>query len=141
MNFTLKRTDHNHDGIFGQLTDELGSFIAVTLEHAYDSHNGDGSYVPKVASGSYKCVRHAPNRLPYETFELENVPDFQGKKVTGVLIHVGNFNQDSDGCILIGAHRTAGPNGSEMIALSRSTFTKFMNIVKDIDQFTLTVKD
>jgi hypothetical protein len=128
MNWTLKHKPEP-DGVFGTMFDENGQQIAVTLEHSF---NG----VPKVAAGTYTCERHAPNRLPYETFELQNVPDFQGKPVTGILIHIGNYNSDSDGCILVGSHR----NG-EMIMDSKITFAKIMDLLKDVDSFLLTVED
>lgn len=132
MNLTLKRTDYIADGIFGVLCDENYNQIAVTLEHAFGVE--PGTYVPKVARGIYTCSLHAPNRLPYTTFELQNVPNFQGKPVTGVLIHIGNYNHDSDGCILVGSER----NG-DMIMDSKVTFQKIMELQTGLEEFTLTI--
>jgi len=129
MNCTLKRNKWTLDGIFGMLYDENNKQIAVTLEHSYNC-------MPKVAAGTYTCVRHAPNRLPYATFELQNVPDFKGSIVTGILIHIGNYNHDSDGCILLGSER----NG-DMIMHSKKTFEAFMDLKKDVDSFILTITD
>jgi hypothetical protein len=140
MNLTLTRTDYLGDGIFGGLTLDDGTPFAVTLEHAYPGENY--SFVPKLAAGVYECVRHAPNRLPYETFMVENVPPFQGSSVTGLLLHVGNYNADTIGCILLGRNIvTEGAGGARMITSSQNTFNKFMNLQKGTDKFTLTVKD
>jgi hypothetical protein len=134
MDFTLKRSKPEADGVFGVLLDSSGKQIAVTLEHAFLML--DGVYEPKVAAGVYTCERHAPNRLPYTTFELQNVPDFLDKPVTGILIHIGNYNADSDGCLMLGSER----NG-DMIMDSKVTFNNFMALTSSIDSFTLTVID
>lgn len=142
MNLTLKRTDYRDDGIYGFLLDESQNQVSVTLEHAFDSGLGNGSYVPKIAAGTYTCVRHpATPHLPYEKFQLLNVPDFQGKAVTEILIHIGNFNSDSDGCILVGrrvAPSTKTP-GENMITSSGNTFGKIMDLQVGLTSFTLTI--
>lgn len=134
MDLKLNRTEKKESGIFGELYDGEGNLIAFTIEHAYQGI--DGNYVPKVAPGEYQCVRHAPNRLPYETFMLECVPDFDGKQVTGILIHKGNFNKDSVGCILVGSSRD-----DKMIMNSGKTFKKFMDMQSGVDSFTITISE
>ena len=131
MNFTLKRYKSGLYGIFGQLYSEDGKYNFVSLEHGYSVN---GEYLAKVAIGEYKCVRHAPHRLPYETFTLENVPPFQDKEVTGILIHKGNYNNDSIGCILIGTRE-----GTGMIEDSKDAFEAFMTLQDGLDSFTLTI--
>jgi hypothetical protein len=127
----LTRTSYEESGIYGTLQDDQGNQIAVTLEHSYQ--DGD-NFVPKVASGTYTCSLHAPNRLPYTTYELQDVPDFQGNPVTGILLHIGNYNQDSDGCILLGQSRQGN-----MIINSKVTFDAFMASLNGIESFTLTI--
>lgn len=143
MNLTLQRTDYREDGIFGVLSKDDNDPIAVTLEHAFPNGIMTDSYKPKLAAGTYTCARHAPNRLPYETFEVMNVPNFQGKPVTGILIHVGNYNKDSDGCILVGRRVLPNPAApaSQMITSSENTFNKIKDYQVGLEQFTLTVKD
>lgn len=131
MNLKLTRNKSSLYGVFGDLRDESGKIIAVTLEHAYL----DGAvYAPKLAAGTYTVLRHPPRRLPYETFEVQNVPDFQGNRVDGILIHRGNFNNDSEGCILLG--HDIGP---ACILESGVAFQEFMDLQKDLNSFTLTV--
>ncbi len=65
----------------------------------------------------------------FETFEIRGVPGH-----TGILFHWGNYNQDSDGCVLLGSAR----NG-DMIVNSREEFANFMELQKGINNFELVV--
>ena len=135
MNLTLVRTDFRADGIFGELKDEKSKVIAYTLEHAYQQD--DGSFAPKVPVGVYTCNRssHLLHGMtnPFETFEVLSVPGH-----TGVLVHWGNFNKDSEGCILVGEAIMPSPKG-QMITNSRAIFAEFMQTETGINQFQLTV--
>lgn len=133
MNMKLIRKTFGLYGIVGELQDDTGKLFCYTLEHAYPSLNRH-PFQPKVAAGVYVCGRHPPNRLPYETFELANVPPFQGAEVTGILIHVGNYNKDSEGCILLGLSLGAG-----CITDSKLAFDKLMEAQSGVETFTLTV--
>lgn len=139
MNLILNRTEYESDGIFGQLLDENNNIICVTLEHAYDSSNGDGSYAPKLPAGIYTCERGqhqlANMKAPFTTFEIMNVPGH-----TNILYHVGNYNKDSEGCVLLG-QEISSFEGHNVITHSKAAFQKFMELQENIDQFTLTVKD
>lgn len=133
MNLILTRTDFTENGIFSTLCDTDGNQIAVTLEHAYDSGNGDGSYLPKIPVGTFTCKR-SQHRLEgmtqdFTTFQVMDVPNH-----TNILFHWGNFNKDSDGCILLGNER----NG-DMIMNSKTTFSTFMALQDGVDEFTLVV--
>lgn len=134
MNLTLSRTHFDKDGIFGILTDEIGFTLALTLEHSYD-------LLPKLPNGEYVCQR-GPHRLhgmtsDFETFEVKNVPGH-----SGILFHWGNYNKDSDGCVLLGSSRTPlDLVGTPMILNSRKAFAEFMSVLKGIDSFTLTVRN
>lgn len=136
MNLKLKRIDYFTDGIFGELSDDKGHKIASTLEHAYDSGHGGGSYKPKLPNGTYNCVRgmhQLHDSKPFETFEITNVPGHKG-----ILLHIGNFNKDSEGCVLLGTEQT-NTGKFHMIAHSKAAFQRFMDLQKGVDKFTLTV--
>lgn len=139
MDLILIRTQRRDDGIFGELYDVRMNQIAVTLEHAYDAQLGDGSYTSKLKAGTYICqygmhtLHSSP--LPFPTFEITGVAGH-----TNILFHVGNYNKDSDGCVLLGKY-TQDANGHQMIGLSRSTFGRFMGLQEGVDKFILTVKD
>jgi hypothetical protein len=143
MDIKLQRLTFGEDGVFGILTGVGIPTIASTLEHAFPVTEGSLTrYEPKVAAGVYTCLRHAPNRLPYETWELQNVPEFQGQPVTGILIHVGNFNRNSDGCILVGRNIMPNPDApaENMVTSSQNTFNKLMDLTRNLDSFILTIE-
>jgi hypothetical protein len=133
MDLVLSRTDYLETGIFGVIRNKQNDFICVTLEHSYIV---DGSFTPKVSAGLYVCKKHAPNRLKYWTYELQDVPPFQGKSVDGVLVHIGNYHSESQGCILVGEHKS---EDNEMIIGSKLAFDYFMGIQKGLDSFQLEI--
>jgi len=132
MMLTLQRLQSGVDGIFGVLSG--GGLVLKTLEHAYD--DGHGSWAPKLPAGNYTCVRgwhqlaHSPK--PFETFEVVNVPGH-----SGILFHVGNYNNDSEGCILLGmATCSALP---PMLLSSVEAFDKFMAVTAGLNFLSLRV--
>lgn len=130
MDLVLTRKDRQAEGIFGELRDAEGTLIAETIEHAYD--DGTGTYAPKIPNGDYVCVRgqHQLHSGPIETFEVMGVPGH-----TGVLLHPGNTESDSEGCILLGEARIGN-----MITNSRITFQKFMALEAGLSEFRLRVQ-
>lgn len=54
---------------------------------------------------------------------LEKVPGFDG-----VLIHVGNYPKDTEGCLLVGLEK-----GDGMILKSKSAFKKLYSLLKEVD--------
>jgi hypothetical protein len=129
----LTRLHLSSQGIFGKL--ELADREFVSLEHAYLTSLD--TYSPKLAKGTYTCVRHAPHRLPYETWEVTGVPDFEGQSVEAILIHIGNFQEDSEGCILVGTSRSL--DNPEMIKGSRAAFRDLMILTSEESELTLVV--
>jgi hypothetical protein len=136
MSWLLTRTDYRADGIFGELFDD-DSLFCVTLEHAYAQDNG--TYAPKLPAGHYTCVRgehtlaHWNKGGSFEAFEVMDVPGH-----TGILFHVGNKNDDSDGCILI-AKTVITTMPQWIIQSSLVTFEKFMGQMEGINEFELDV--
>lgn len=137
MDLILTINDFKKEGIFCDISTTDEDYFCVGLMHAFPD-NGNNHYSPKLPPGNYICTRgihKLHNLIQFETFEVMNVPKFQGKKVSGILFHAGNYNSDSDGCILLGSSR----NG-DMIMDSKLTFSKFMELQSDVDSFTLYVK-
>lgn len=139
MNLNLERYRFTADGIFGYLKDDENTLSLSTLEHSFIDESS-GRNFPKLSEGTYTCKRgmhkllHTPE--PFEAFEVLGVPDFQGKPVEGILFHVGNFNEDSEGCILLGL-----ASADSSILSSRGAFERFMAAQEGVDEFTLEVKD
>lgn len=136
MNLSLKNKEFSKDGVFGELSDEAGNFVAYTLQHAYPDGTG---WTPKLPNGTYTCVRgqHRLDHMTsdFTTFEITGVPGH-----SGILFHVGNYNKDSDGCVLLGMMWLAD-NIPPMIAGSKVAFANLMNLQADVDTFTLTVSN
>lgn len=142
MDMVLIRTDFREDGIFGILmhAEDGANFECRTLEHSY-GQNGHG-WRPKLPPGQYICVKgmhtldHHPQ--PFEAFEVMGVPGHHG-----ILFHIGNFNNDSDGCILLGTEAIQDPKSPSLQILSDSkdAFLAFMAAQGDAVTFKLIVEE
>lgn len=138
MNLSLVRKQFAKCGIFSELLDEDGKHIAFALEHAYPAQTRDG-WIPKIPNGTFICFRGmhqlAGMSTPFETFEVTDVPNH-----TGILFHVGNFNKDSEGCILLGDGFQQNGNTVIMVTKSQVAFENFMHQQSLVNSFMLTVK-
>lgn len=142
MDMTTERTWYHQDGIFSNAyRDDTREHVLSTLEHAYPSGDPAYTWLPKVLPGRYRCVRgkHAlHDGKEFETFEVTGVPGH-----SGILFHHGNWNQDSEGCILTGDAVTDGVrDGSpqELVTNTNPAFERFMDLQEGSDSFMLTVK-
>lgn len=111
--------------------------ICLTLEPPWNKNEKNASCIPP---GWYECERRpvGPGKtggLP-DTFEVENVKDRDG-----ILFHVGNFADDTEGCILLGESFGTGPNGVPMITSSKSAFVRFHNSLAGQERFGLMILD
>lgn len=135
MGWELHTDEIRPDGVFSTLF-RNGEKFCLTLEHAFE--DGDGNLYPKLKRGAtYKCVRgiHQLARGPkFPTFEITGVPGH-----SGILFHVGNFNKDSDGCVLMGK-RLHVENSEHWIDDSHVSFTAFLKALEEVDEFDLTVE-
>lgn len=120
------------NGIFGTLYTDDGIFVGFTLEHAYPQ--GDG-FEGKIPNGSYTCVRgmHRLHNMTedFETFEITGIEGH-----TDILFHWGNYNKDSEGCVLLGNH-----GSSDAVLDSRACFASFMKLTEGQSEFTLQVRE
>lgn len=138
MNAKIINKQFRSDGIFGQMTMDDGTEFE-TLQHAYQ--NDSGGYVAKLAPGTYACKRRMSPHFGYELFVVENVPDFQGKPVTFIEMHRGNYNSDSNGCILLGLSVKPIDGTTQMLSASAPAFNRFMQKQVNTNEFTLVVEN
>jgi Family of unknown function (DUF5675) len=136
MNLKLTRFLVNEYGAFGKLYDENDQEICVTLEHAYLGIMK--GFSPKLPAGTYTC-RLGPHKLEkmttyFNTYEITNVPGH-----TNILFHVGNYNSDSEGCVLVGTVLFPDETSPTMIKQSSIAFTKLIALQDGADTFTLEV--
>lgn len=133
MRVYITRDRYYSTGIFGKLTCE--DFTCYTLEHAYRFNDHSMTpkiyYEPLIPEGSYHCEfgMHRLSSGPIDTFEIMGVAGHRG-----LLIHPGNTNDDSKGCILLGKQADAG-----MIYHSRDAFNQFMQLLHFEIYFTLII--
>lgn len=137
MKLKLIRSYFGKDGIFGELRDSNGKLIMYSCERAYNSL---GVYSPKLKAGVYNCVK-GPHRLAgmknsFATFEIKGV-----KGHTGILFHVGNYNKDSSGCVLLGMGMGVSATKEKMLTMSTVAFNAFMGMLSGVDSFELEVMD
>lgn len=130
MIFTIKRVSTDKDGTFGVLLFNNTPF-AVTLERQWLNNKPSISCIP---AGNYICKRVNSPKFG-DTFEITGVP---GR--THILFHKGNVDNDSHGCVLIG--EKFGILGADSAILdSKGGFNEFMAILKDVDEFNLTIEN
>lgn len=124
---TLKRFTENPFGTFGVLYDD--TFICATLERNWQDNKHDVSCIP---IGEYTCKRITSPRFG-DTFEVTNVPNR-----TEVLLHKGNFMNDSHGCILLAAG-FAWINNQLAISNCGDAWTWFHSHLKGENEFKLVI--
>ena len=136
MDCTLTRVDYSDDGVSSVL-EMLDGTIFFTLEHAYS--DGLGNWLAKIPPGIYQCVigQHKLHNMkaPFVAYEITAVPNH-----TGILFHVGNFNEDSEGCVLLGLGNSRDMRGRKMVLTSHLAFTRFMKLQNFCKSFSLLVR-
>ena len=112
MKLLLKRIAFKEAYTVGKLSiDE--KYFCDTLEDRNRDLNHDGDlndagegkvmHETAVPFGTYRVVVNVSPRFGRELPRLENVPHFDG-----ILIHRGNTDADSSGCILVGENKVKG---------------------------------
>lgn len=130
---TLTRISDTGQATFGILTDEEHKQLCVTAERPWLGNQHDVSCVP---AGVYLVHRRYSPKHKGDVFELDDVPHR-----SNIEIHVGNVPRlDSQGCILVG-NGFALVNGENGIKESRQAFARFMDALRGVDRFTLTILD
>jgi len=109
--YSLVRQPSAPNGTLGEMLNPDGSHLCFTCERPWLNNQEDTSCIPV---GIYTCVPHNSPAHP-NTWELENVP---GR--TAILIHNGNTEVDSEGCILVG-NQTGTMNGLPAVLNSVAT--------------------
>ncbi len=90
----LLRTKADLYGTHGKLVNEAGELLCYTIERPWLGNKHDFSCIPE---GIYECVPHVKSNNGQKCWLLRNVP---GR--SGILIHTGNTDLDSEGCIIVG---------------------------------------
>lgn len=100
-----------------------------TLENPLRQTNQDS----RIPMGIYDCK-------PYSGIKFQNVYLVDGVPGrSSILIHWGNFEKDTDGCILVGLE-SGMLNGEPAVMYSKKAFDYFKSLVGD-EKFALHVKE
>ena len=138
----IKGGEGNHSepqtlGIFTAYKGLMKVFECLTLERPWADNKRGVSCIP---DGEYQVrkwhndeAEEAGKRITYNHFQVLDVPDR-----TGILIHVGNYVDQIEGCILPGTH-FADMNKDGLLDIGNSTKTLADMFNKLPDTFTLKV--
>ena len=124
---TIVRLEQTEAGALGSLLID-NSLYCSTLEP--DVNDNERFQIPV---GKYLCKRFHGKKWK-NTFEVIV------KGHIAVLFHAGNTETDTEGCILLG-RQPSYLKGIRAILNSGHTFRKFMEIMQDVDEFSLKIYD
>lgn len=132
MSLTLKRVEFGDAGVFGVLQWH-GRTFCLTLEHSY---RGQGnSHVPKIPPGEYECMRTHYHRGDYETWQIIGGVITPERRI---LIHKGNLEEHSEGCVLLGEEYGWLKERQALLSSGRA-FQEFMTLTSEFDRLKLAV--
>lgn len=127
VTYTLKRTLFDPQGTIGVLMDSDGAKVCLTCELPWQNNAQGISCIPK---GIYRCQRY-DSLAHVHVWELLNVP---GR--TSILIHNGNTENDSKGCIVVG-DKVGNIHGMPAVLNSVKTLDMLRHTFPDV--FTLII--
>lgn len=108
-----------------------GQVIAKTLELPWLNN---ARFISCIQTGRYRTIRHSSPNYP-KSFWLQNVPGrFE------ILIHHGNYNRNTRGCILVGrTWKDIDGDGLRDVTYSKPTMGKLHKMLPK--EFTLVVQN
>jgi hypothetical protein len=152
MTYILQRFSDNGDSTLGLLLKVLETkqgkktvFQGYTLEDEQRAVKVSGE--TRIPAGIYTVdiqKVETPLTMKYRAkypwfknhLEVKNVPGFKG-----IYLHVGNYDENSDGCILIGDVASNNVIGDGSVSNSTIAFRRFYLSAYDNLPFTLVIRD
>ena len=130
MELLVKRLRFSDKATIGEMFID-GAQFCFTLEDKVRPAGVKIAHQTAIPAGTYSVVIGHSNRFNRDMPRVQDVPNFEG-----ILIHYGNTDKDTDGCILVGATSS----GDDFIGGSRDTFAKLFDKLKGaVGPITLTV--
>ena len=121
----LKRISESKLCTMGVLIDQdNGLPIMVTLERPYVENMKNISCIPE---GIYACKPYSSAKYK-SAFEVMNVPNR-----SHILIHIGNYAEDSKGCILLGQSYGLVDGNIPAVWTSKESMKKLKEITNNQD--------
>ncbi len=121
MNLELRRDERSKKGTTGSLFLDEKPFC-VTLEPPDLTF---GVAHPCIPSGTY-CLQIGYS--PRFQRPMPRLLDVPGRE--GILIHWGNYVENTEGCVLVGSTKTTLSNGNWAVWNSRDTFDKLFREIQ-----------
>ena len=107
------------------------NIVCYSLELPWRDNKKNISCIPK---GTYKCTLYNSPKFG-KVYKVLNVPNR-----TNILIHIGNYNSQTQGCIMLGDElKDINKDGQKDVINSKLTLSKFMLFMGGKD-FTLDIK-
>ena len=128
MHLTLQRMNDEYGCTLGVLSGKDG-VICHTLENPWKDNKRNVSCIPE---GEYECKPYNSPKYP-EVWELQHVKDR-----SKILIHAGNFEHDTQGCILVG-RAIKDYKRDKMVTSSVNTLNELREKIGVNNSFTLEV--
>lgn len=128
----LDRFKSDENGTFGMLVKEGDSEpLCFTCELPWLDNHPQTSCIP---IGMYQCMAYTSAKHP-QAWAVANVPNR-----SGILIHTGNTEYDSKGCILVG-DKLGTINGLPAVLNSKMTMAMLKSKLEDIFELQITAKN
>ena len=111
------------EGVLYVIDDNKIIFDCKTLELPWENNERRISCIP---DGNYKCVKRVSKKYGHHWHVL----DVENRSL--ILIHHGNYNRDTLGCILVGKEfKDINKDGLEDVTSSVSTMNKLRKLLPD----------
>ena len=107
-----------------------GELFCTTLE---EDDKDNEQWISCIPTGIYKCKR-IKSRSFGDVFEVMNVPSRDD-----ILIHKGNTDDNTTGCILVGQYPGKFADGRRATLNSGKTFKRFMERMIGLNEFDLLI--
>lgn len=136
MNLLLERFAYSPDGTFGKLYIE--DFVCYTCEKPWE---GNAKRVSCIPEGNY-TMELRQSGVVSDSTAGEFVEGWEIKDVPGrtfIMLHPANWPSELAGCISQGRHY-AIMRKANGVTHSRDTFREMMNLLRDDDQHTITIR-
>lgn len=138
VRWTLKRKMPTESATLGELLDQDGKLLAFTLEDPKILIEVNEFQLPylvevktpgktAIPAGRYRVVNTFSQRFQKQLPLLCDVPFF-----TGIRMHGGKSQENTEGCILLGAGHIVRIDGREELKISNITVARVANAVKEI---------
>lgn len=111
MNFTLQREIITNRSTIGRILIE-GAYLCYTLEDCIRTQKILGKTA--IPAGNYRVIIDQSARFGKLMPHILDVPGF-----TGIRIHSGNTDADTEGCVLVGLTKGADFIGESKLALDK----------------------